>query len=547
MNGAELLVKCLEAHSVEYIFGIPGAKIDSVFNALLDSKIKLIVCRHEQNAAFMAAAYGRLTGKPGVVLVTSGPGVSNLATGLLTATTEGDPIVALAGNVPRNMLLKESHQSLPNAKLLEVTTKSSIEITAPENIPEVIADAFRISMAPRSGACFISFPQDILTSKTKAPIVASSLQIEYGPAEDDVIKEAAKLINHAKFPILLVGEEASRLENTKAIRSLLKKTKLPTIGTFQAAGVVSRELVECFAGRVGLFQNQPGDKLINEADLVITVGFNTVEYDPEVWNANQKKEIIHIDYTPAKIHICYQPKLELLGDIHANLHLLEKLLDENKSKSNLDHVAKYNKELLQSIQCQKKEEKLIHPLCFIQELREIIDDDTLVICDVGTVYMWMARYFLSYQPRHLLFSNGQQTLGVALPWAISAHFCHPKKKIVSISGDGGFLFSAMELETAVREKCHFVHCVWRDGTYNMVLEQEVMKYGRKSGVDFGKVDLMHFAKAFGAEGRQINNHDEIQSIIKEGLNSDKPFLIDVPIDYSDNPKLFEVVNPNYGP
>ena len=210
LTGGQLVVKCLEAQGVEYVFGIPGAKIDSVFNALEDSPIQLILCRHEQNAAFMAAAYGRLTGRPGVVLVTSGPGVSNLATGLLTATTEGDPVVALGGNVSRGMALKSAHQNTDNVQLMKPVTKTSVEVQVPQNIPEVIANAFRVATAPKSGACFISFPQDVLLESTAAPVIPLQPKISYGASNQSTVMAVANLINHAKFPVLLLGEEASR-------------------------------------------------------------------------------------------------------------------------------------------------------------------------------------------------------------------------------------------------------------------------------------------------------------------------------------------------
>ena len=239
------------------------------------------------------------------------------------------------------------------------------------------------------------------------------------------------------------------------------------------------------------------------------------------------------------IHETYQPTNELLGDIDLNINALTKLLDETHVKRNKAHVKPYHDAQQKIIASDAvSHNQLIHPLHFIQLLRNSIDDDALVICDIGTIYMWMARYFLSYQPHHLLFSNGQQTLGVGMPWAMAARFVYPNKRIISMSGDGGFLFSAMELETAVRHKLHFIHFVWRDGSYNMVKEQELMKYQRESGVEFGKVDLVSFADAFGAKGYQLNDPKDFSAIFEEGSNQSVPVLIDVPIDYSDNPKLF---------
>ncbi len=547
MNGAELLVKCLESQGVEYIFGIPGAKIDSVYNALLDSNIKLVVCRHEQNAAFIAAGYGRLTGKAGVVLVTSGPGVSNLATGLLTATTEGDPVVALAGQVTRAMSGKQSHQGVDNVKLMEAVTKSSVEVYMADKIPELVANAFRMAKSPSSGASFISFPQDVLTELTQTTPVPFMEMPTYGSAPSLLVKQAAELINKAKQPVILLGLEASRPGNTQAIRNLLKYKPFAVIGTYQAAGVISRELFDCFIGRVGLFKNQLGDQILDLADVVITIGFNPVEYDPEVWNEDNKKSIIHINYTCCDVHNTYHPVCELLGDIAMTVDAVGQYLEPRKHIHNSKKIKQLHRALVDKIESgQHYTSSPIHPLRFMYELRKAVDDNVTICCDIGSVYMWMARYFLSYRPHQLLFSNGQQTLGVGLPWAIACNYARPGERVISISGDGGFLFSAMELETAVRERLHFIHFIWRDGTYNMVLEQEIMKYKRKSGVDFGRVNIPDFARAFGAVGFELNDPSQFYSVFEQAMQSDKPVLIDVSIDYSDNQELFKTTDPDGG-
>ena len=544
-RGAELLVECLLKHGVEYIWGIPGAKIDAIFDALLDSPIKLILCRHEQNAAFIASAYGRITGKPGVVLVTSGPGISNLATGLLTATTEGDPVIAIGAGVSRAMKLKQSHQSADNLKLMEAVTKSRTEILMVENIPEVIDNAFRSAVAPRSGAVFLSIPQDVTLEHTSLTAFDIAPPMLHGPAPALYIEEAATLIKQANNPVLFLGLEASRPENAAQIRELLSKTKLPTIGTYQAAGVVSRDLEECFVGRVGLFKNQPGDVLLDGADLIITVGYDPVEYDPEIWNTKQHKNIIHIDYNPADIHAAYIPRMELIGQIASTLHELGRLIPVEKSKQHLPPlVTSLRQELLAKIaQGKTKSGELIHPLRFIHDLQQTIDDSVTVVSDIGTHHMWLARYFFSYNPHHLLFSNGQQTLGVGLPWAMAACYARPGTKVISISGDGGFLFSAMELETAVREKLHFVHFVWCDGSYNMVEEQQLLKYGRSSAVHFGAVDIVKYAESFGAHGFLIRHSDELIPLLHKAMALEGPVLVQVNMDYSDNPQLFETLHP----
>ncbi|MEM7436817.1 MAG: acetolactate synthase AlsS [Myxococcota bacterium] len=547
-RGANLIVESLRRHGVEFVFGIPGAKIDAVFDALLDyDHPRLIVCRHEQNAAFMAACVGRLTGKPGVVLVTSGPGVSNLATGLVTATTEGDPVVALGGAVPRAMQLKQTHQSMDNVAFARPLTKESVEITMPESIPEVMANAFRSATAPRAGAVFVSLPQDVLGEEVSAEAWTEHASVPLGAAPEALVRSAADRLQAARNPVLLLGLAASRPASTAAVRKLLRRFPLATIETFEAAGALDRELAKHFVGRVGLFRNQPGDALLRAADLVVTVGFNPVEYDPESWNAESALEIIHIDDADTAVGHHYQPSLELRGDIAATIDRLATHVGERDDVTEPALVAKLRGELDAGLaSAPDRPASPIHPLRFIHDLQGCIDDETTVISDVGSHYMWLARHLYSYEPRHLLFSNGQQTLGVALPWAIATTLVRPDEKVISISGDGGFLFSAMELETAVREKRRFVHFVWRDGTYNMVAAQEQMKYGRVSGVDFGHVDIVRFAESFGASGIALNSADEVVPALRQAQAADGPVLIDVPIDYRDNDELFALTDPSGG-
>ncbi|MBF0544292.1 MAG: acetolactate synthase AlsS [Candidatus Riflebacteria bacterium] len=546
-KAAQLLVECLEKHGVNYIFGIPGAKIDGVFDALLDSSIKVIVCRHEQNAAFMAGAYGRLTGEPGVVLVTSGPGVSNLATGLLTATTEGDPVIALGGSVSRSTKLRDTHQNVDNLKLMEAVTKLGMEVIMAENVPEIVENAFRIATRPRCGAVFISLPQDILMEMTNIEANAPVPPTTWSVAPDTVLGCAAQYINDARLPVMLLGLEASRPENSAALCMLLEETPIATVETYQAAGAVSRNLMDGFMGRVGLFKNQPADTLLDAADVVIAIGYDGVEYEPSVWNPNRTKKIVHIDYHKANIHTAYLPNLELTGDIANNILSLMPKLRKRTKLFDLPLVNDLHQQLKLKLESGALYSgRVMHPLRFIYDLRKSINDNVTVISDVGSHYIWLARFFESFSPRHLLFSNGQQTLGVALPWAMACTLARPGKKVVSISGDGGFLFSAMELETAVREKMDLVHFVWCDGAYNMVLEQQKMKYNRESAVQFGYVDIVKYAESFGAKGFKINHSDEFTPILSEALNLKGPVIVEVPIDYSDNAELFKVKIENIG-
>ncbi|HTG62283.1 MAG TPA: acetolactate synthase AlsS [Terriglobia bacterium] len=544
-TGAGLLVKSLEAQGVEYIFGVPGAKIDKVFDTLLDSKIKTVVCRHEQNAAFIAGGIGRMTEKAGVALVTSGPGCSNLVTGLATANSEGDPVVAIGGAVPVADRLKQLHQSMDTVSLFRPVTKFSAEIDSPDSVSEVIANAFRAAESGRPGAAFISAPKDIMMGRADGEVLTPAAPQIFGSADADAIAAATRLISSAKRPVLLLGLLASEKSTAEAVRGLLAKTKLPVVCTYQGAGVVPREHFDRFGGRIGLFHTQPADKLLDAADVVVTVGYDPIEYEPDLWNQGKKRNLIHIDIVPADIDNNYRPQLELTGNIAATLRALAAQLVPQTVAADTALLSEVGRDrAIFAERAAAFDGVPIHPLRLSHELQALLSDDMTLCLDMGSFHIWLARHLYSFRPRQILMTNGQQTLGVGLPWAIAACLVRPNEKVISISGDGGFLFSAMELETAVRLKCNLVHLVWIDGFYDMVGIQQMAKYGRLSGVEIGPVDVVRFAEAFGAKGLRIEAPDEISSTIKKALAMQGPVVIGVPVDYRDNHRLMEIVRPD---
>jgi acetolactate synthase I/II/III large subunit len=544
-TGAGLLVKSLEAQGVDYVFGIPGAKIDKVFDTLLDSKIKTVVCRHEQNTAFIAGGIGRMTGKAAVALVTSGPGCSNLVTGLATANSEGDPIVAIGGAVPLSNRLKQIHQSMDTVSLFRPITKFSAEIDSPEAVSEIVANAFRAAESGRPGAAFISAPQDVMTGGAGGDVLTPAAPERLGPADADAIAAAAALINGAERPVLLLGFLASQPRAAEAVRVLLAKTKLPVVCTYQGVGVVPRELFDRFGGRIGLFHNQPADKLLDAADVVVAVGYDPIEYEPSLWNNGRKRHLIHIDAVYADVDKAYRPQLELTGDIAATLRALAAQIEGKTSSADAKLLSDIARDRAQFTEHAASLNGVpIHPMRLVHELQSVLSDDMTLCLDMGSFHIWLARYLYSFRARQILMTNGQQTLGVGLPWAIAACLVRPGEKVISISGDGGFLFSAMELETAVRLKCNLVHLVWIDGAYDMVRFQEISKYGRASGVDFGPVDVVPFAEAFGAHGLKIERPDQIAPTLKRALAMQGPVVVGIPVDYRDNHKLMEIVHPN---
>ena len=548
--GADLVVKQLEQHGVKQVFGIPGAKIDRVFDSLVDSTIKTIVVRHEANAAFMAGAVGRLTGKAGVAIATSGPGCSNLATGIATATSEGDPLVALGGSVKSTDRLKLVHQSMDTVTMFNPITKFCAEVDSSQSISETLANAFRHAESGRPGSAFLTFPMDILNNEVDSPLLTPKSKPNLGAASDSAIQEAITLLLQAKNPVILIGLQASDPENAIALQNFLDIFPVPIVGTYQSAGAIAHRHFPLFAGRIGLFNNQPGDELLAHADLVITLGYSPIEYEPSLWNSNNAN-IIHIDEIQAEIDLAYCPALELTGNIKLTLNELtqqlthqpnSKLQLSNQSQGILEKI-RQQREILQQ-NSYFRQGTPIHPLTIIHEMQDIIDNDVTLCIDMGSFHIWLARYLYSFRARQMLISNGQQTMGVALPWGIGASFVRPCDKIISVSGDGGFMQSSMELETAVRLNTNILHIIWVDNAYNMVEMQEEVKYGRPSGVRFGPIDFKRYAESFGAKGFSVECASQLRETLREAIAVDGPAVLAIPVDYRDNDKLMKHINYN---
>ncbi|GAP03397.1 acetolactate synthase [Fructobacillus pseudoficulneus] len=546
--GADIVTDSLVNHGVDLIFGIPGAKIDRLFETLehpqAGQKVpKLIVTRHEQNAAFMAQAFSRITGKTGVVVATSGPGVGNLVSGMMTINAENDSVVAIGGQVPRKDLYRLTHQSTNSVALFNSITRFSSEIQDPNNISEIIANAFSAANGTQRGGAFVSLPQDIDDTPVSIEALPVVNKPQQGAAAIADLDWLAEQIKAAKLPVLLVGARGSDDATVEALHALLKETPLPVVETFQGAGVISRELEESsYFGRIGLFRNQTGDKLLKQADLVVTVGYDAIEYEPRNWNKENDLNIVALDVAPVQIDNNFVPQRQLIGDLSQSLTLLK------------DRVAGYqvpaaSQGILQEMKDDLKAADepsytpavptLNHPLNVVKALQNHVTDDMTVSTDIGSHYIWMARHFKSYVPRHFLMSNGMQTLGVGLPWAMVAAMVRPNAKSVSVSGDGGFFFSAMELETAVRLHLNTVHIVWNDNNhYDMVKFQEEMKYdGVAAGVDFGNIDIVKYAEAFGAKGLRVDTPADLDAVLTEAFATEGPVVVDVPVDYSHNYEL----------
>ncbi|GKT40998.1 acetolactate synthase [Colletotrichum spaethianum] len=413
-------------------------------------------------------------------------------------------------------------------------------------------DAFRTAAAYPQGATAVSLPIDIMTKGTKTSIPALPATAftppEYGTSPSASLSRAASMIQNAKFPVLFLGTRAATPDAVQAVQGFLRKHPIPVVETFQAAGSISQDLAHLFFGRIGLFRNQPGDKLLAQADLVIVAGYDQSEYDADAWHKSQSLEILHLDWIPADYGAFYNPKLELVGSIAANVKALSDIL-ANVSRPQEFEVAK---SIFTEFHAWEQSPQAlgqtgdgpIHPLYFIKLMQGMLPPSPTVSSDVGSMYIWLSRFYFAYSPKSFLVSNVQQTLGVALPWAIGASLSQEppcSRKVISISGDGGFLYSGQELVTAVQQGCNITHFIWNDGKYNMVEFQEVDKYGRSSGVDLGGVDFVKYAEAFGAKGLRVSRSSELEAVMKEALSYKGVCVVDVEIDYSHNHELMRNV------
>lgn len=545
--GADIVVDSLTNHGVDLVFGIPGAKIDRLFETLEhpadgQKAPKLVITRHEQNAAFMAQAFSRITGKTGAMIATSGPGVGNLVTGLMTANAEGDSVIAIGGQVPRKDLYRLTHQSTPAAQLFAPITRYSVEIQDPNNISEIMGNAFAAAHGPKPGAAFISLPQDVDDAVVTTSALPAAADPKMGAAASEDLADLAERIKNAKLPVFLIGMRGSDDNTVTALQELLAEVPFPVVETFQGSGAISRELeAATFFGRVGLFRNQTGDKLLQQSDLVITVGYDAIEYEPRNWNKEANLHIVTLDTATAQIDNNFLPEAQLIGDLAASLRQLKTNLSGHALPAEtVAKLADFKAELLAADKPNytPAEAHLNHPLAVVKAIQDHVTDDMTVSLDIGSHYIWMARHFRSYVPRHLLISNGMQTLGVGLPWAMTAAMVRPGAKSVSVSGDGGFFFSGPELETAVRLGLDTVSIVWNDSSrYNMVEFQEVMKYDRSAGVNLGPIDMVKFAESMGATGLRVESPAQLQAVLDQAFATKGPVVVDIPVDYSHNYEL----------
>ncbi|MBM7583617.1 acetolactate synthase-1/2/3 large subunit [Bacillus pakistanensis] len=538
MRVAELLVKCLEHEGVEYIFGVPGEENIDFMDALLGSSIEFIVTRHETSAAFMAGTYGRLTGKPGVCLATLGPGATNLLTGVANANMDLSPLIAITGQAGLERQHKISHQYYDLVSIYDPVTKWNTQIKTGEIIPEVVRKAVQVATQSKPGATHIDLPEDIAAMEME--MEATPLEIidhSLSEAGDQVVQQAVKMIEQAKHPLILAGNGITRGNASDSLKALIEKANIPVVHTFMGKGAISwkNTLSLLTAGLGGKDYITCG---FNHSDLILAIGFDIAEYPPKNWNPEAATPILHIDTEEAETDANYPVTLNVLGDINTNL---KKLTDQLSSiERNNDWVANVRKDALDEYEHFKEDESFpIKPQKIVSDLRSVLNDEDIVISDVGAHKMWMARMYHTAQPNTCLISNGLASMGVAVPGAIAAKMVHPHRHVVAVCGDGSFQMTGAELETAKRLNLPIIVLLWRDEGYGLIEWHQQKKFKRSSHIKFGNPDFIQLAKAYGFEAIQIQKGGELIPALEKAISLNKPVFIDCPVDYRENMKLTE--------
>jgi len=540
MKASDLFVKCLEAEGVEYIFGVPGEENADVMISLMDSKIKFVLTRHEQGAAFMADVYGRLTGKAGVCLATLGPGATNLVTGLADANMDRGPVVALIGQGTTKRLHKESHQNMDAIAMMRPISKWAQSIIDPASIPEIVRKAFKLAEAEKPGVTVIELPEDVAERQTAGKPMHVYKTRRPG-ADHKAIEQALQVILHAKCPMILAGNGALRKRAAAQLKRLAHKAGIPVFNTFMGKGALKRtDPHNLFT--IGLQARDYANRAMEAADVVIVVGYDLVEYAPERWNPKQDKKIVHIDFLPAEVDSYYTVAAEVVGDVADALWQINVALEKDHShRLPLNDIDKWQK-LRQQIQDDHAGEKddagfPIKPQKILWDVRAFMAPKDILLSDVGAHKMWISRYYPAEEPNTVLISNGFCSMGFALPGAIGAKIACPEQRVLAICGDAGFLMNVQDLETAVRLKLNVVIMVWADGAYGLIEWKQQNEFGKHFNLEFGNPDWELLAKAFGCWGRTVRQAGELPEVLKEAFSQPGPALIGVPVDYAENLKL----------
>lgn len=541
MKASDLFIKCLEAEGVEYIFGVPGEEnADFMMSLEKSEKICFILTRHEQGAAFMAEIYGRLTGMAAGCLGTLGPGATNLITGVADANMDRAPMLVLTGQGETARLHKESHQVMDVVDMFKPVTKWAHTIIQANTIPETVRKAIRLACLEKPGAVHLELPEDIAKHEAVYPPLVRH-RVRRPVADDKIVNKAFEVLRQAKRPIILAGNGCIRRRASKQLRQFCEKTGIAVINTFMAKGCVDMDADYCLF-TIGLGSKDRVTCALDAADLVITLGYDMVEYHPQLWNAGNDKQIIHADFIPAEIDANYHPETEIVGDLAHTLWMLNERVDAMGGlRFEVPQHAAVRRDMLADFAEYRDDDTqgIIKPQKVLWDVRQAMGPEDILLSDVGAHKMWIARHYQCHEPNTCLIPNGFCSMGFALPGAIAAHLVCPDRQILAICGDAGFLMNVQEMETAKRLNSRIVVMVWEDNAYGLIAWKQQTQFGRHTDLSFGNPNWLQLASAFGWNGHWVENSRDLAGTLGVAFNEEGPSLIVIPIDYNENALLTE--------
>lgn len=534
MKASDLFVRVLEREGVEFIFGVPGEENLDILNSLRSSSIKLVLTRHEQGAGFMAATYGRLTGKAGVCMATLGPGATNLVTAAAYAQLGGMPMFMLTGQKPIKQSKQGQFQIINVVDMMQPITKFTEQLTGADNIPSRIREAFRIGEEERPGAVHLELPEDIAAEDSDAPLLAKSM-VRRPVAEQKSIQRAVEMIERAERPLLVIGAAANRKLTSRMLRQFVANTKIPVVTTQMGKGVVD-ERDKSFLGNAALSTGDFIHRATDHADVIINVGHDVIE-KPPFFMRDGGVQVIHVNFFSAKVDPVYFPQVEVVGDIANSIWRINEAVTPQekwdfsfftKVKQHVDSHVKQDAE---------STDFPILPQRLVADVRAAMPSDGIVSLDNGVYKIWFARNYPAHEPNTVLLDNALATMGAGLPAAMASKLIFPEREVIAVCGDGGFMMNSQELETAVRLNMDLTILILRDDAYGMIKWKQAKMGFDHFGLDYGNPDFVAYADSYGAKGHRVDRTEDLLPLVKECNHVNGVHVIDVPMDYSNNDRI----------
>ncbi|WNJ90960.1 acetolactate synthase large subunit [Bosea sp. 685] len=544
-KGSDLLIEALENEGVDRIFGVPGEENLDVVESLRTSSIKLILTRHEQAAAFMAATHGRLTGKPGVCIATLGPGALNFSTGAAYAHLGAMPMILITGQKAIMTAKQARFQIVDVVASMKPLTKMTRQIVSVASIPSVVRDAFRVAMEERPGPVHLELPEDVAAEAIADASVIPVHPLERPVAQAAALDRAAEMILAAKHPLVMIGAAGNRPRLVEALSSFVRRTRLPFFNTQMGKGAVTGGS-NLYMGTAALSERDYVHLAVDKADLIISIGHDTVEKPPFLMKSAGGSKVIHIGYQSANVEQVYHPDAEVIGDIGATVTALADRLEGKLAADS--SMLELRQTILARINDRAEEDRFpVTPQRIVHDIRQVMPEDGIVCLDNGMYKIWFARNYRTHVANTLLLDNALATMGAGLPSAMMAAMLYPERRVMAVCGDGGFMMNSQEMETAVRLGLNLVVVILNDNAYGMIRWKQSVDNFPDFGMTFGNPDFVRYAQAYGAKGSRVTAVEELVPTLEAAFAGGGLHLVEVPIDYSENTRVLVEELRNHSP